>query len=97
MNENSGTDLPRSLEDRVSHSLLHIEDTPSNISQVDLAGRGNVHFVYLSGDRLYTERDKTLLLCSMNDLSSSIATYPLGGQCYSAIISDNRLYLGGYN
>jgi hypothetical protein len=84
-----------SLEDRVSHSLLHIEDTPSNISQVDLPGNDQVCFVYLSGDRLYTEADETLHVFSMNDLSSSIATYPLGGWCFSAIISDNRLYLGG--
>ena len=53
--------------------------------------------MYLRGDRLYTEIDKTLLVYSMNDLSSSIATYPLGGSCYSGIISDNRLYLGGYD
>jgi hypothetical protein len=33
---------------------------------------------------------------SLSDLSSLIATYPLGGLCCSGIIADNRLYLGGY-
>jgi hypothetical protein len=32
---------------------------------------------------------------SLSDPSSPIATYPLGGWCYSGIITDNRLYLGG--
>ena len=50
----------------------------------------------MSGDRLYTERDETLHVYSMNDLSSSIATYPLGGGQYaSALISENRFFLGG--
>ena len=31
----------------------------------------------------------------MADLSSPIATYPIGGVCWSGIIADNRLYLGG--
>jgi hypothetical protein len=55
-------DLPYSLEDRVSYSLLHHEELTSTISQVDLpAGDGgNVYFVYLNGDRLYTERGDNL-------------------------------------
>jgi hypothetical protein len=33
----------------------------------------------------------------LSDLSSPIATYPLGDwRCPSGIITDNRLYLGGY-
>ena len=54
-----------------------------------------VAFVYLNGDRLYTERGKNLYVYSLSDLYSPIATYPLGGQCFSAIITDNCLYLGG--
>ena len=54
-----------------------------------------VHFVYLSGDRLYTAgEDETLYVYSMSDHRSPIATYPLGGWCYSGMIIDDRLYLG---
>jgi hypothetical protein len=57
-----------------------------------------VYFVYLSGDRLYTaEEDKTLYVYSMSDHRSPIATYPLGGRCYSGMIIDDRLYLGANN
>jgi hypothetical protein len=31
----------------------------------------------------------------LSDLSSPFATYPLASDCYTAIIIDNRLYLGG--
>ena len=31
----------------------------------------------------------------MSDRTSPIATYQLGGQCCSGIITDNHLYLGG--
>ena len=90
-------DLPYSLEDfRVSYSLLHHKELTSTISQVDLpAGDDRVLFVYLNGDRLYTEIVKNLYVYSLSDLSSPIATYPLGGLCVSGIITDNRLYLGG--
>jgi hypothetical protein len=46
---------------------------------------------------LYTEADQTLYVYSMNDLTSPSATYQLGdnGWCYSALICDKRLYLGG--
>jgi hypothetical protein len=65
---------------------------------VDLPEIGNhVFFVHLSGDRLYTEADYTLYVYSMSDLTSPIATYPLGGRCYSGIIIDDRLYLGVYS
>ena len=51
--------------------------------------------MYLWGDRLYTEADETLYVYSMSDHTSPIATYQLGFQCNSCIISDNHLYLGG--
>jgi hypothetical protein len=90
-------DLP-SLEDAVSYSLLHHNELTSTISQVDLpAGNDEVSFVYLNGDRLYTERGKNLYVYSLSHLYSPIATYPLGGQCKSGIITDNCLYLGGGN
>jgi hypothetical protein len=44
---------------------------------------------------LYTEADKTLYVCSVDDLTSPSATYPVGDWCYSALITENRLYLGG--
>ena len=51
--------------------------------------------MYLWGGRLYTEVDKTLYVYSLGDLTSPIATYPLGHRIASGLISDNRLYLGG--
>jgi hypothetical protein len=64
---------------------------------VDLPkSRDEVFFVYLSGDRLYTAGgDYTLYVYSKSDHRSPIATYPLGGWCYSGMIIDDRLYLGG--
>ena len=53
--------------------------------------------MYLSGDRLYTAADETLYVYSMSDLRSPIATYPLGGWCYSGMIIDDSLYLGADN
>ena len=53
-----------------------------------------VSFLYLWGDRLYTEADETLYVYSMDDLTSPSATYPLGNWCFSGLITDNRLYLG---
>jgi hypothetical protein len=91
-------DLPsKPLEDAaVSYSLLHHKELIYTISQVEPAGSDYVAFVYLNGDRLYTERGKNLYVYSLSDLYSPIATYPLGGDyCYSGIITDNRLYLGG--
>jgi hypothetical protein len=54
-------------------------------------------FVYLNGDRLYTEADNTLYVYSKSHHTSPIATYPLGGECFSGIIADNHFYLGGLN
>jgi hypothetical protein len=33
----------------------------------------------------------------MSDRTSPIATYPLGGECWSGMIIDDRLYLGANN
>ena len=46
---------------------------------------------------MYTEADNTLYVYSVGDLTSPSATYPLGKleKCYSALITENRLYLGG--
>ena len=54
-----------------------------------------VCFAYISGDRLYTNPDKTLFVYSLDDLTTPSATYHLGDWCYSALITDNRLFLGG--
>ena len=50
----------------------------------------------MSESRLYTEVDKSLQVYSLTDLSSTIASYPLGlcGVCSSGLIIDSRLYLG---
>ena len=53
-----------------------------------------MHFIYLSGDRLYTELNNILYVYLISDFSSSIATYHLGSRCRSGIIADNFLYLG---
>jgi hypothetical protein len=45
---------------------------------------------------LYTAGgDETLYVFSMSDHTSPIATYQLSWDCYSGIIADNHLYLGG--
>ena len=65
---------------------------------IDLSKSPNyVYFVHLWGDRLYTGVDETLRVYSVGDLTSPSATYPLGKleKCYSALITENRLYLGG--
>jgi hypothetical protein len=85
----------KDFEDRVSRSLLLRNDIHCITSQVDLPGNSRVNFVYLSGDKLYTEADKTLYVYSLSDLTSPSATYQLGDDCYSALITENRLYLGG--
>jgi hypothetical protein len=79
--------------------LNHIKELPFTTSQLDLYGiygSGSVNFVYLSGDKLYTAYNRTLYVFLMSDITSSIAAYSLRHWCYSAMISDNRLYLGGH-
>ena len=45
---------------------------------------------------MYTEADETLYVYSVSDLTSPSATYPLDTKCYSGLITENRLYLGGW-
>ena len=68
-------DALKDFEDRVSRSLLHINDLPCTKSQVDLPGDYGVCFVYLSEDRLYTEANETLYVYSLDHLTSPSATY----------------------
>jgi hypothetical protein len=44
---------------------------------------------------LYTEADTTLYVYSVEDLTSPSATYPKLDKCFSALMIENRLYLGG--
>ena len=85
----------KDFEDRVSHSLLQRSDLNCTISQVDLPPDcGDVWFVYLCGDKIYTAADKTLYVYLVSDTNSLIATYSLRNMCFSVLISENRLYLG---
>jgi hypothetical protein len=85
----------KDFEDRVSRSLLHRNSVPCATSQVDLPVKNNVFFVYLSEDKLYTAADVTLYVYSVGDFTSPSASYPLDDICNSALITENRLYLGG--
>ena len=77
-------------------AIKHLQDLPSTVSQIDLSeSRNQVFYVYLSGDILYTAIDKILYVYSMNVQISPIASYQLADYCYSGIITDNHLYLGG--
>ena len=44
---------------------------------------------------MYTAGGETLYVYSMSDHISRVATYQLGEKCYSGIMSDNHLFLGG--
>ena len=62
----------------------------------------NVKFVYLSADRLYTTVNNTLYVYSVSEFTSPIATYSIDfgwigyiRSCFSAMIIDDCLYLGG--
>ena len=65
------------------------------VSQLDLPRSSYVFCVYLSGDKLYTAVGKTLYVYLVSDITTPIATYSLSKGCFSVIISENRLYLGG--
>jgi hypothetical protein len=94
----NGNRVEISLLDQVSHSLLHANDLSHSTSQVDLPPCSEiVFFVYLSGDKLFTAAYKTLYVYLVSDITSPISTYSLSNECYSGIISDNRLYLGGFD
>jgi hypothetical protein len=56
-----------------------------------------VHFIYLSGDRLYTVADMNLYVYSVSDPTSPVVIYQKEvGYTLSGIIADNHLYLGGF-
>jgi ABC-type Fe2+-enterobactin transport system substrate-binding protein len=78
-------------------ALNHLKELPATVSLIDLPeSKDKVHFIYLSGERLYTAAGETLFVFSMSDQTSHIATYYLGERyrCFSGIITDNHLYLG---
>jgi hypothetical protein len=62
------------------------------VSQIDL--HGPIDLVLLSGDKVYTVSRDTLYEYSVRELSHCISTYPLNDYVCSALIVDNRLYLG---
>jgi hypothetical protein len=71
-------------------AVEHIEHLPRTVSTVELPGSGDmVCVVLLSGDRIYTEVDKTLYVYCMSDLNSPIATYDLPANCLSGLVTDN--------
>jgi hypothetical protein len=72
--------------------LDHIELMPFTISQIHLPGY--VYFVLLRGDRLYTAAGMTLYVYSAKELTHPIATYPINCSVRSALIVENRLYIG---
>ena len=86
----------KDFEDRVSRSLLHRNDLPSTTFQADLPESDYVFFIYLSEDRLYTEANYTLNVYSLCYFTCPLSTYRLDTRCLSALITENRLYLGGY-
>lgn len=77
-------------------AFSEIKELPCGFYFKDLPeSTDKVSFVHLWGDRFYTETDKTLYVYSVGDLVSPSATYPLDNTCYSALITDNHLYIGG--
>ena len=80
-------------------ALLHIEDLPCKLAQVNFAEKGDneISFVHLYGDRLYLGSGENLYVYSVNDYSSPIARYPIKGYCKSGLIAENLLFLGGSN
>jgi hypothetical protein len=87
-----------SKEDRVSRTLLHINDLYCEISVINPPAMGCwIRFVYLNGEKLYAVANETLYVYLMIDTTSPVATYSLSSDCYSGEIFNNRLYLGGKN
>ena len=77
-------------------ALEHIEKLTCTITCVDLPETGfEVNFVLLSGDRLYTAADITLYVYLASDFTSPIATYVIPEKCWSGLIVNNCLFLGG--
>ena len=86
----------KDFEDRVTRSLLHINDLRCTTSQVDLpVSEDQAFIVYLSGDTLYLAAGSILYVYYLSDTAPRIGTYSLTDDCYSGIISENHLYLGG--
>ena len=68
--------IPIEFTQAVSHSLSLLKYLSTTVSQIDLPKSDyRVFFVYLSGERLYTEADETLYVYSMSDHTSPIAIY----------------------
>jgi hypothetical protein len=85
-----------SKEDRVSRTLLHINDLHCEISVINPPAMGCwIRFVYLNGEKLYAVANETLYVYLMIDTTSPVATFSLSSDCYSGEIFNNRLYLGG--
>lgn len=78
-------------------ALLHIEDLPCKLAQVNFPEKGDneISFVHLYGDRLYLGSGENLYVYSVNDYTSPIARSPIKGYCKSGLIADNLLFLGG--
>jgi hypothetical protein len=89
-------DLPKSFEERISHSLLLIDESPCTTTPIDLPECDfQVSFLQLDEDILYTEVNKTLYVYQLSDLISPLDKIDLGGHCFSSFKSNNLLYLGG--
>jgi hypothetical protein len=77
-------------------ALSHIRDLPQTVTERNFGYRDYpLTLVYLDRDRLYTEVNDNLLVFLINDLTSPIASYPLNGQSFSCLVSENRLYING--
>jgi hypothetical protein len=89
-----------SLVIHVPKAVSKIKEVPSAISLINLPESTDyVSFAHLWGDRLYTEAGYTLNVYSLIDLTSPCATYTtshLRNNGISALITENRLYLGGW-
>jgi hypothetical protein len=89
-------DLPKSFEERISHSLLRIDESQCTTTPIDLPECDfQVSFLQLNEDILYTEVNKTLYVYQLSDLISPLEKIDLGGHCFSSFKSSNLLYLGG--
>ena len=79
-------------------AFSHFDALPRTISMVEIPEThdDSVKLMHMSGDTLYVAADETLFVYKVSNLGSPIAEYPLGGNSITSIISDNRLYLGGY-
>ena len=103
--------LPREFDGKAAIELKEAGGYLYRIGGVTKTGRANpcrppminlpesdhsVKFVYLWGERLYTETNNTLYVYSVDYHYRPSATFTLGvhQKGYSALITDNRLYIG---